>query len=217
MESGELGGGNGGRPEESGQNGRPVLIASLLVSALVSSRVAEEVAALWAGVAANGSEPLADPLTACGFHNARKGHQQSLEMHQNAVAWRSSVGLRSIMEVHGEGEEYAEDRRLQDLRGRQLEVASAAHEVCIEVGGTARLVRENARVFTGWRAGPGHALSEDFELFKQQKLKDRVQEQARRKLVERSARAHQSRVAAVSACQQNVCGDRHWACLPSQG
>lgn len=68
------------------------------------------VAALAAAVGAEGTEPLADPLTLLRFYNAQNQDvEAAAEMHREAVAWRGSYSIPELMAEYGLSGLYAED------------------------------------------------------------------------------------------------------------
>eukprot|EP00443_Scrippsiella_acuminata_P121981 CAMPEP_0115752320 /NCGR_PEP_ID=MMETSP0272-20121206/95728_1 /TAXON_ID=71861 /ORGANISM="Scrippsiella trochoidea, Strain CCMP3099" /LENGTH=199 /DNA_ID=CAMNT_0003197561 /DNA_START=8 /DNA_END=605 /DNA_ORIENTATION=+ len=83
-----------------------------VLTAGVPEEQAAEITKLSEVIAAEGTAPLADPLTLLRFFNARgRDVAAAAAMHREAVEWRRSYGVARLMAEHGEGGEYREDGR----------------------------------------------------------------------------------------------------------
>lgn len=92
------------------------ITAASVAEAGVPAELAEEVLALAVAIAADGTEPLSDPLTLLRYYNGRsKNVDKAAASYFKTLDWRANISLQQIMASHGQGESYAADgRRIGD-------------------------------------------------------------------------------------------------------
>lgn len=104
--------------ERSSSTASGDITAAVVAEAGVPVEVVDDVLALAEATAADGPEPISDPLTLLRHYNGRGKHVgNAVAAYVKTLEWRANISLQRIMASHGEGESYTEDgRRTGDPR-----------------------------------------------------------------------------------------------------